>query len=214
MTTECFDKYDFSGAISEIMNFTNFDLSTFYLDISKDILYCEDKSSLRRRQVQTVLYRVGEALLRILNPILPFTMDEFNNNLPGKRSHSVQLLDYPSYKDEDKKLLEEYDSLLALRSEVLKALEEARNNRVIGSSQEALVYINKNNELLKVYSLSELASICVVSEVKVSEDDSARVIHHPGVKCDRCWNYSDEVSTEEDGSHLCHRCQEVVHHHE
>ena len=214
VTTECFDKYDFSGAISEIMNFTNFDLSTFYLDISKDILYCEDKSSLRRRQVQTVLYRVGEALLRILNPILPFTMDEFNNNLPGKRSHSVQLLDYPSFKDEDKKLLEEYDSLLALRSEVLKALEEARNNKVIGSSQEALVYINKNNELLKVYSLSELASICVVSEVKVSEDDSIRVIHHQGVKCDRCWNYSDEVSSEEDGSHLCHRCQEVVHHHE
>ncbi len=210
--TNSFDKYDFIGATSEIMNFTNTDLSAFYLDISKDVLYCEDKDSLRRRQVQTVLYRVGETLLRILNPILPFTMDEFNNNLPGERSKNVQFLDMPKYREVDDKLLKDYEDLLTLRSEVLKALEEARNNKVIGSSQEALVKLDSNNDIAKQYDLDELANLFVVSEVKWS--DKLEVIHHPGTKCDRCWNYSDVVSTEEDGSHLCHRCVGVVHKHD
>ena len=210
--TNSFDKYDFIGATSEIMNFTNTDLSAFYLDISKDVLYCEDKDSLRRRQVQTVLYRVGETLLRILNPILPFTMDEFNNNLPGERSKNVQFLDMPKYREVDEKLLKDYEDLLTLRSEVLKALEEARNNKVIGSSQEALVKLDSNNDIAKQYDLDELANLFVVSEVKWS--DKLEVIHHPGTKCDRCWNYSDVVSTEEDGSHLCHRCVGVVHKHD
>ena len=210
--TNSFDKYDFICATSEIMNFTNTDLSAFYLDISKDVLYCEDKDSLRRRQVQTVLYRVGETLLRILNPILPFTMDEFNNNLPGERSKNVQFLDMPKYREVDDKLLKDYEDLLNLRSEVLKALEEARNNKVIGSSQEALVKLDSNNDIAKQYDLDELANLFVVSEVKWS--DKLEVIHHPGTKCDRCWNYSDVVSTEEDGSHLCHRCVGVVHKHD
>jgi len=207
----CFDKYDFSNATSEIMNFMSFDLSTFYLDISKDVLYCEGKDSLRRRQVQTVLYRVGETLLRILNPILPFTMDEFNNNLPGKRAKNVQLLDYPSVDNTDyTDLLKEYDSLLAFRSDVLKALEEARNNKVIGSSQEALVYIPSNSEALKVFTLDEIAKICVVSEVKTNDNDKIEVIHHPGHKCERCWNYSDDALIEEDGTYICPRCKEIV----
>ena len=210
--TNSFDKYDFIGATSEIMNFTNTDLSAFYLDISKDVLYCEDKDSLRRKQVQTVLYRVGETLLRILNPILPFTMDEFNNNLPGERSKNVQFLDMPKYREVDDKLLKDYEDLLTLRSEVLKALEEARNNKVIGSSQEALVKLDSNNDIAKQYDLDELANLFVVSEVKWS--DKLEVIHHPGTKCDRCWNYSDVVSIEEDGSHLCHRCVGVVHKHD
>ena len=75
--------------------------------------------------------------------------------------------------------------------------------------------IGKNiSEIIQFELKNPRIGFCTVSEVKVSEDDSIRVIHHPGVKCDRCWNYSDEVSSEEDGSHLCHRCQEVVHHHE
>ncbi|MCQ2802837.1 MAG: isoleucine--tRNA ligase [Bacilli bacterium] len=210
-TRENFDKYDFASATSDIMNFMSFDLSTFYLDISKDVLYCESKDSLRRRQVQTVLYRVGEALLRILNPILPFTMDEFNVNLPGKRSKNVQLLDYPTATDkDDSKILEEYEKVLALRSEVLKKLEEARNEKVIGSSQEALVYINKDNEITKMFSLEELASIFVVSQVKLSDQKEASVIHHPGHKCERCWNYSDDAKELEDGTFICSRCQKVV----
>ena len=210
-TKESFDHYDFAPAMMEIMNFMSFDLSTFYLDISKDILYCEDKGSLRRKQTQTVLYKVGEALLRILNPILPFTMDEFNQNLPGNRAKNVQFLSYPTYEDKDDEILaKEYEKLLNLRSEVLKALEEARNNKIIGSAQEALIYLPKNNELINDYSLEELAYIFVVSEVKFTDNDKVEVIHHPGIKCDRCWNYFINAVDMQDGTHLCPRCLEVL----
>ena len=211
---ESFDNYDFSSAISEIMTFMSFDLSTFYLDISKDILYCDPKNSNRRKQIQTVLYKVGETLLRLLNPILPFTMDELNKNLPGERKENVQLLDYPTYRAENKSLLEEYERLLASRSEVLKALENARNEKIIGSGQEALVYLPKDFPINNQYTLDELAKIFVVSEVKLTEEKEIKVIHHPGHKCDRCWNYEDEAISQEDDSYLCHRCQEVIHHHE
>jgi len=219
-----FDKYDFSSATSEIFNFCSSDLSSFYLDISKDVLYCEAKDSIRRKQTQTVLYKVGETLLRILNPILPFTMDEFNKNLPGSRAKNVQYLDYPAYKEEDdSSLLEEYENMLRLRSDVLKALEEARNLKVIGSAQEAFVSIaildNKVKEVASKFSLEELANLFVVSEVELKETNGQKeyevskveVKHHDGKFCSRCWNYSKLTIIQEDGTYLCPRCQKVIH---
>ena len=219
-----FDKYDFSSATSEIFNFCSSDLSSFYLDISKDVLYCEAKDSIRRKQTQTVLYKVGETLLRILNPILPFTMDEFNKNLPGSRAKNVQYLDYPTYKEEDdSSLLEEYENMLRLRSDVLKALEEARNLKVIGSAQEAFVSIaildNKVKEVASKFSLEELANLFVVSEVELKETNGQKeyeaskveVKHHEGQFCSRCWNYSKLAIIQEDGTYLCPRCQKVIH---
>ena len=224
---ECFDRYDFSSAIGAIMTYMSADLSSFYLDISKDVLYCEAKESQRRLQVQTALYRIGETLLRLLNPILPFTMDEFNNNLPGRREKNVQLLNYPKHKDlgdKSVKLDEEYELLKALRSDVLKALEEARNNKVIGSSQEAKVELaiveNKEqyNTLIKEITVEGLAKAFVVSEVVLLDNlDAAqlsvskvRVNHHQGHFCERCWNYEDAAVMQEDGTFLCRRCQKVV----
>lgn len=219
-----FDKYDFSSATSEIFNFCSSDLSSFYLDISKDVLYCEAKDSIRRKQTQTVLYKVGETLLRILNPILPFTMDEFNKNLPGSRAKNVQYLDYPTYKEEDdSSLLEEYENMLRLRSDVLKALEEARNLKVIGSAQEAFVSIaindSKVKEVASKFSLEELANLFVVSEVELKETNGQKeyevskveVKHHEGKFCSRCWNYSKLAIIQEDGTYLCPRCQKVIH---
>ncbi len=219
-----FDKYDFSSATSEIFNFCSSDLSSFYLDISKDVLYCEAKDSIRRKQTQTVLYKVGETLLRILNPILPFTMDEFNKNLPGVRVKNVQYLDYPSFKEEDdSSLLEEYENMLRLRSDVLKALEESRNLKVIGSAQEAFVSIaikdSKVKEVASKFSLEELANLFVVSEVELKETNEQKeyevskveVKHHEGKFCERCWNYSRLAIMQDDGTYLCPRCQKVIH---
>ena len=207
----------------EILNFCSSDLSAFYLDISKDALYCDAKNSLRRQQIQTVLYRVAEALLRILNPILPFTMDEFNRNLPGERVKNVQLLDYPTYKDEDdEELFSEYDLIISLRKDVLKALEEARNEKIIGSAQEAHIYLDIKNpkvlEISKKFNLDQLATLFVVSEVTFEKRDSLKeydvsrveVLHHEGQRCDRCWNYSKLALVQEDGSYLCPRCQKVI----
>ena len=219
--TEAFDKYNFGEATSDIMTFMSTDLSSFYLDINKDVLYCEGKDSLRRRQVQTALYLVGETLLRLLNPILPFTMDEFNRNMPGERKANPQYYDYPKYHEVNVDLLKEYDNFKLLRDDVLKALEEARNNKVIGSAQEAYVSVKFNNEdLRKLFNSFDKHlrnQLFVVSEINEEDNDGVelnnskiKVIHHPGHFCERCWNYESDAVLQEDGTYLCKRCAEVV----
>ena len=216
-----FDNYNFSDAISQIMTFMSADLSSFYLDINKDVLYCEGKDSLRRKQVQFVLYQVGETLLRLLNPILPFTMDEFNLNMPGERVDNPQYLDYPKAQEVNENILKEYETFKLLRDDVLKALEDARNNKVIGSAQEAYVSIKFNNDEIKNLFLSFPEKLrkqaFVVSDIKEEDNDGGeyqyskiKVIHHPGHFCERCWNYESDALLQEDGTYLCHRCAEVV----
>ena len=226
LTNEVIDKYenyDFSNVITSLMTFMSTDLSAFYLNIAKDTLYCESKDSKRRLQVQTVLYRLGETLVRLLNPILPFTMDEFNNNLPGERASNVQLLNFPSKSSVyDAKLLEQYKLLNRVRSSVQKALEEAKNEKVIRSSQDAHIFVEFTSDiysdLFKDVSLENIAKLFVVSEVTFKECGNAtdndgvkvEVIHHEGHRCERCWNYSNDAIELEDGTHICPRCKKVV----
>ena len=154
-------------------------------------------------------------------------MDEFNNNLPGRREKNVQFLDYPKHRirgDKEAKIEAEYQLLKSLRSDVLKSLEEARNNKVIGSSQEAKVELAIVNDkeayakLLEQINAEQLAKIFVVSEVVLKEDLDApvldvakvKVLRHTGHFCERCWNYEDDAVLQEDGTYLCKRCQKVV----
>ncbi|MBO7615377.1 MAG: isoleucine--tRNA ligase [Bacilli bacterium] len=222
-TINFFDKYDFASAMSEIMTFMSADLSSFYLDIAKDVLYCDGKDSIRRKTMQSVLFEIGDTLLRVLNPVLPFTMDELNKNLPGERKDNVQYLDYPTKKDVDDKVLEEYEVFKSLRTDVLKALEDARANKVIGSAQEAFVavYFKDNNspeaKLFNELDGKHAASLFVVSEIRAVDNagndyESAKieVKHHTGHFCERCWNYEDDAEVQEDGTYLCKRCAKVV----
>lgn len=219
------DNFDFAGAVMLITNFMSSDLSSFYLDLTKDILYCENKKSIRRLQVQTVIYECVETLNRLLTPILPFTMEEVYNNIPCTHKQSVQLESYPTESHKyDEKLLKEYELISRLRSDVLKALEEARGNGLIGSSQEAAVTLHiKDQEVLKTFnkmSKVEKQRLFIVSSVEESVDvllDDAkdletaqvRVKKHQGIKCDRCWNYVDDI-VEVEETHLCHRCHNAI----
>ncbi len=222
-TIAFFDKYDFASAMSEIMTFMSSDLSSFYLDIAKDVLYCDSKDSIRRKTMQSVLFEIGDTLLRVLNPVLPFTMDELNKNLPGERKENVQYLDYPTVKPVDDKVLEEYEVFKSLRTDVLKALEDARANKVIGSAQEAFVavYFKDNNspeaKLFNELEAKHAAKLFVVSEIRAVDNagnnyESAKieVKHHTGHFCERCWNYEDDAEVQEDGTYLCKRCAKVV----
>jgi len=222
-TIKDFDNYDFASAMSEIMTFMSTDLSSLYLDINKDVLYCDDKDSVRRNTVQSVLYEIGETLLRLLNPVLPFTMDEFNKNMPGERKDNVQYLDYPKAKatsiDEG-----QYNFVKSIRDDVMKALEEARTNKVIGSAQEAMIEVvikdkNVEENIKKFFTEKDLCYLFVVSGFKIvaSLNDaseqvscSVKVSHHNGHFCERCWNYSDEAIVQADGTYLCPRCHKVV----
>lgn len=217
---DSFDKYDFINAITEIMKFMSDDLSSFYLDIAKDILYCEPQNSVRRLQIQTTINEVLFTLMRLLNPIIPFTMDEVNQNYPLASKTNVMYYEYPKKSHNfDASILDDFKKLKLCRAKVLSALENARTSGLIGSAQEALVKLNPldenaKNELSK-FTLEELERIFIVSEVKFDtslggEDKdivNVQVIKHTGIKCDRCWNYFDEEKNHEvEGAHLCERC--------
>lgn len=216
------DSFDFAGAVMAITNFMSSDLSSFYLDLTKDILYCENRHSTRRLQVQNVLYTVADTLMRLLTPILPFTMEEVYKNLPCKHLKSVQLEKYPEVTHiYSAHMLEEYALLTKLRSEVLKVLESKRQEGLIGSSQEAKVMLHVKDEHLKdivsKFSHVELERLFIVSEVEMCENTLANVMEltdvdvtkHSGEKCERCWNYVSEVS-EVDGVKLCARCKHAL----
>ena len=216
------DEFDFASAVMAITNFMSSDLSSFYLDLTKDILYCENQKSLRRLQVQNVIYKAVNTLNRLLTPILPFTMDEVYANIPGHEKESVQLEDYQTSSHEyDESLLKEYALISKLRSEVLKVLETKRQEGVIGSAQEASVMLNIKDALTKEafnkFSKVEQERLFIVSKVELVDEKLANdmelssidVKENNGHKCERCWNYVDHV-TEVDGVHLCDRCLDAI----
>jgi isoleucyl-tRNA synthetase len=225
-----FDDYNFQLANQEILNFMSVDLSSFYLDITKDILYCNSKNALRRKQVQNVIYECTDTLMRLLNPIIPFTMDEVNRYLDLAGVSNVQYLSYPSKSNKyDSILLAQYKAFLSIREDILKAIELLRRDGVIGSSQEAEIIISFKEKTLNILSnipSDELARLFIVSKVtivsaveiaKMNKEDYfvgnnvyVRVIKATGIKCDRCWNYTNDT-IEEDGAHICARCHEVLH---
>ena len=218
------DSFNFINAISEILKFVSDDLSSFYFEITKDILYCENKTSLRRRQVQTVLNEVLFTLMRLLNPILPFTMDEVNANYPLRSKNNVQYYRYPTKSNiYSKDLLDEYSLIKTLRNDVLKALEEKRALGEIKSSLLASVDLEIKDEKIKAiidtYPHVEVERLFIVSKVVLKDNvegfkgevSNSLVSKHTGVRCDRCWNYKDEDEIITEGEvHLCPRCKKAM----
>ena len=221
--TKEFDEYDFSSAISQIMTFMSSDLSSFYLNIAKDSLYCDKQYSDRRQTYQAVLYELGETLMRLLNPILPFTMDEFNLNMPGERKSNVQFYDFPVSKNRNSEaLLKEYALLDDFRSVVNKALEDAKNNNVIKSSNEAVVELqlldDNYQKLFDNMKLEELESALLVSHLHLEDKVDGETYSNVKVKvalsdghvCKRCRNTTDDGKMLDEETYLCRRCLDVV----
>ena len=209
------DVFNFSGAMMLVLNFVASDLSSFYCDITKDILYCESINSSRRLQVQTTYYQLLKGLITLLMPVLPFTMEEAYQALRGPKLAYAQLEDYPSSHQLNETTLSLYDALLDLRTIALKKLEEARAGGVIGSAQEAKLHLQIGsgplyNALVKVDAL-ELARYFIVSEVVLTSGatTTAAVARHHGQKCQRCWNYYDELAQIDDNK-VCPRCLKVL----
>lgn len=215
-----YDSYDFANVLQELLNFLTGDCSAFYCSISKDTLYCDKVDSTLRKQTQSVIYQILEVLSRLLAPILPFTMDEVYANIPFHKEKHIFLEDMPKKSSVyDSSVMEEFEAFKLVRNDVLKGLEEARGESVIGSSQEAMIKFapKVNKELWNSFSKDELklifiaSSVEVVSDVEGKEYDNAKVLvaHHLGHKCERCWNYFDEL-LEVNGAHVCPRCGEVI----
>ena len=211
-----YENYQFNSITSELTNFFNVELSSFYLDYGKDILYIEGEDSPKRRSMLTVLYTILSKSVRLFAPILSFTAEEIYDNMPYEDAESVHLLDFPEKNViEDAALEAKWDKLLEVRDDVNKALEESRNEKVIGKSLEAAVEIYSNDsevvELLN--SVANLHQLFIVSSVEVKENDGAtydlatvKVTKAQGHRCERCWNIVEEVTEES----LCHRCHGIL----
>ena len=211
-----YENYQFNSITTELINFFNVELSSFYLDYGKDILYIEGEDSHKRLSMLTVLYTVLSKSVRLLAPILSFTAEEVYDNMPYEDAESVHLTDFPVKNViEDAALEAKWDKLLEVRDDVNKALEESRNEKVIGKSLEAAVEVYSNDaevvELLN--SVDNLNQFFIVSKVAVKENDgvaydlaTVKVTKAEGHRCERCWNIVDEVNDEG----LCPRCASIL----
>lgn len=208
-----YEKYEYQNVYKTTNNFITFKLSNFYLDFTKDILYIEKEDSLVRRSVQTVLYNIIKDLVVLLAPILPYTSEEVYRFIPGEKLESVHLNDMPeaSTYEFDSKL---WELFFDVKDDVFKALEEARNEKVIGSSLEAEVKLNLGEKYKPVQEKLEkyLHQLLIVSKVEFTTEElpkaehiEVEVVKSNGHKCNRCWNYVDEL----DGD-ICHRCSEIL----
>lgn len=222
-----YDQYQFHSVFHAVHNFCTIDLSQFYLDVSKDRLYTEGPKSQARRAAQTLMYDVLVSLVKLMAPILPHTADEAWKYIPGVDADSVQLTDIPKPNAEamDEQLEAKWDQFLAVRDDVLKALEEARKNKVIGHSLGASVALYPDQETANLLAqFDRLDELFIVSEVKVltekaPEDSvtfeklSVKVAQAQGEKCERCWIVTPEVGQDEGHASICPRCASVVKEH-
>jgi len=203
-----YEKYDYKSVITSVSNLMTNELSAYYLDFTKDILYCDGKTSKSRLAVQSVLFESVHVLTRVLAPVLVHTCEEIWDHFKAD-SVSVHLQDF-SMKSFKVDQAETWVELLQFRSEVFKQLELSRADKVIGKSLEAKVEITVN-EALKAklnHSVPNLAQWLIVSEVDLKVGDQTSIIVTPasGMSCPRCWNVTHVHA--EDG--LCPRCQAVV----
>ena len=220
-----YQEFAFHKIYHRVNDFSIVDLSAFYFDVLKDRLYISAPKSRGRRSAQTAIWRIGEALVRLLAPITSFTSEEVWQYLPhiGGREESVHLSLFPSSNDivaeANSKADEDWASLRSVRDEVLKALEEARNTKLIGTGLEAQVAISAADpaySLLQRYA-DQLRYLFIVSEVTLKQGagNGASGVHvdvkkADGLKCDRCWNYSTHVGEDKTYPAVCERCSAVL----
>ena len=212
--------YEFQEVYRTVLNYMTNDLSAFYMDFTKDILYIEEKDNILRRSIQTVLFDNLDAMLRLLTPIIPFTSEEIYSfmNVSDKLASSY-LLEMPQAKkyDDQDLLLDKYTKFMNLRSDVLKAIEDARNEKIIGKSLAAKLTIYPTPEVkdLLLSLKSNPQTMFIVSEFVLSDKDidaptfesgKIKVEAKIGHVCERCWKTVDEV----DENGLCPRCSEII----
>ena len=225
VVTTSYEQFDFRQIIHELDYFCTVNLSAIYLDILKDRLYTFHKDSRVRRSSQTVLCDILVTFAKLIAPILSFTADEIWRMLPeGIRkdagADSVHLARFPEDCSvwADGPLVERWERVLKYRTQVQGVLEEARREKMIGSSLEADVHIEADDEafqFLQRYE-SDLSTICIVSKVTLTQSpkngDSlcVTVAKSQAGKCERCWNYREAVGSDAGHPTLCDRCLEAI----
>lgn len=219
-----YDKFDFTDVFKKVFKFISNDLSAFYLDFAKDVLYIDGQDSHARRSMQTVIYDAAVKLAKILTPILPHTMEEIWGFLKEPEDY-VQLANMPKVEEfaNHDELLENWGKFMKLRDDVLKALEDARNKKLIGKSFEAAVTIYPDKETKTM--LDDLGAnfrqILIVSKLTIADGEapdnaeqlnnaSVVVEHAEGEVCPRCRMIRTDIGVDPKLPMLCGRCAKIV----
>lgn len=217
-----YESYAFHTVHHALHNFCTVTLSSLYLDILKDRLYTSVTWSRERRSAQTALHRIGHAVCRLMAPILPFTAEEIWEAMPRAPGdpESVHLALFPAPLQDaaaGETLRRDWERLMAVREQVLPALEEARRAQTIGSGLEARVALRAEPELASLLSSrrADLPALFIVSQVELAEGASGsplEVTVRPaeGSKCARCWNVLPTVGRDAELAELCGRCVDAV----
>ena len=224
---QAYEDMDFHLVYHAVQNFCTIDLSRFYLDICKDRLYCEGKTGVLRRSAQTAIYLILDAFTKIIAPILAFTADEIWKSMPHTESEETQHvflndMSKPFAVAADQAFLDKWDLILKITSDVQKALELKRADKLIGKSLEAAVVLYADGELYDFISAhqEELTMTFIVSQVEAAhgqgeftgevEGLSITAKLAQGEKCQRCWKQDVTVGSHKEHPTLCARCAQVV----
>jgi isoleucyl-tRNA synthetase len=220
--TENYESFAFHRVFTLLYNFCVVEMSSIYMDVMKDRMYCDTADSLSRRSGQTAMFLILDSLIKMLAPILVHTAEEAFSAIKVKSQNleSIHLAFMPKLDTslDYKKEIAKWDKLMELRDEALRVLEDLRKDKKINSNQQASVTIHcaTDDEFKEFerFGAESIAALCIVSEVKLINDGngqrtiSAEKSKHP--KCQRCWNYWDTVGQNDEHPDLCKRCVEAI----
>ncbi len=227
ISRDAFEVYDYHTAAHSLHTFCVVEMSNFYFDVLKDRLYTSAPESQTRRAAQTVLYKVLDALTLMLTPILAFTADEIWQSMPHDKSRNAQSplfneIPQPDFIEADADFIAKWERIHSVRYDVQKALELARNEKIIGKPLEAKVELFAQGELYDFLKSVEadLPEIFITSAVTVSNGEgevkgdveglSVTVSKADGEKCERCWKFSSTVGSDAEHPTLCAHCASVM----
>ena len=208
---DAYENYAFDKVYRAVVPFMTNELSAFYLDYTKDILYIEKENDFERKSVQSTLYDITLGMLKLLTPIIPHTTSEAYLLLPFREKEDIYLEQMPSAGSKmDEYLVEAFDIFDSVRQVVLKKLEDARELKIIGKSLAAQVDLIVTKEQMEAIKILEMKihQVLIVSKVNITLGAQLDVKVSPatGATCDRCWNIVDHVH--ENG--LCDRCNHIL----
>ena len=211
--TECrsaYEAFEFHKVYHTLNHFCAVDLSSLYIDITKDRMYCDAPDSPRRRASQTVMREVFTSLCQLLAPILAFTAEE-----AWRHSHadaSVHLEQFPQSRDRGDKSIAQVAELLRLRGVIGQAIEKARQEKLIGNALEAAVVLRSDSNVTSELSKEDLEEFFILSDLTIEQtkEASATVAKTPYQKCARCWRHRESVGKSKAHPDLCDRCEKVV----
>ena len=207
-----YQAYEFHKVYHTLNQFCAVDLSSLYIDITKDRMYCDAPDSPRRRATQATMHRIFEALCRLLAPITVFTAEEAWSYLGGSKSVHLELFPEPDTASQDSGVEEQVTKMLSWRGVIGQAVERARQEKLIGNALEAAVVLQCDSDAIAAIPNEQLEEFFILSDLRIEagKEPAALISKTTHAKCARCWRHRPTVGKSVAHPELCDRCEAVV----